>query len=78
VVLAFVYGSIAKGEDSASSDIDLMVITDGLAYSDLIQALTNAEKTLARPINPTIYTQQQFRERIDKDNSFLTRVMAQP
>jgi len=78
VVLAFVYGSIAKGEDSASSDIDLMVITDGLAYSDLIQALTNAEKTLARPINPTIYTQQQFRERIDKDNSFLTIVMAQP
>ena len=78
MVLAFVYGSIAKGEDSASSDIDLMVITDSLAYSDLIQVLTNAEKTLARPINPTIYTQQQFRERIDKDNSFLTRVIAQP
>ena len=78
IVLAFVYGSIAKGEGTASSDIDLMVITDSLSYGDLIVALTDAEKTLARPINPTIYTPLQFRERVEKDNSFLTRVIAQP
>ncbi|PHS24952.1 MAG: transcriptional regulator [Methylophaga sp.] len=78
IVLAFVYGSIAKGEDTASSDIDLMVITDNLSYSDLMTVLADAEESLARPINPTIYTPLQFRERIEKDNSFLTRVIAQP
>ena len=78
IVLAFVYGSIAKGEDTANSDIDLMVITDSLSYGDLIVALTDAEKILARPINPTIYTPLQFRERVEKENSFLTRVIAQP
>ncbi|NQY27293.1 MAG: nucleotidyltransferase domain-containing protein [Piscirickettsiaceae bacterium] len=78
VTLAFVYGSIAKGEESASSDIDLMVLTDNLSYSDLMTVLVDAEERLARPINPTIYTPLQFRERVDKDNSFLTRVIAQP
>ncbi len=78
IVLAFVYGSIAKGEDTASSDIDLMVITDSLSYGDLMTVLADAEERLARPINPTIYTPLQFRERIEQDNSFLTRVIAQP
>ncbi len=77
-VLAFVYGSVAKGEDTVSSNIDLMVITDDLSYSDLMVVLADAEKILARPINPTIYTPLQFRERVDKDNSFLARVIAQP
>ena len=78
IVLAFVYGSIAKGEDTASSDIDLMVITDSLSYGDLITVLADAEERLARPINPTIYTPLQFRERIEQGNSFLMRVIAQP
>src|SRR5215467_13498509 len=32
---AFVYGSVAKGTDTARSDIDLMVIGEDLTYSDL-------------------------------------------
>ncbi len=78
IVLAFVYGSIAKDEDTASSDIDVMVITDSSSYGDLMTVLADAEESLARPINPTIYTPLQFRERIENDNSFLTRVIAQP
>jgi len=78
IMLAFVYGSVAKGEDTASSDIDLMVITDHLSYGDLMTVLADAEEILARPVNPTIYTPLQFRDRVDKDNSFLTRVISQP
>src|SRR5260370_6272234 len=35
---AFIYGSVAKGTDTAHSDIDLMVIGDDLNYSDLYTA----------------------------------------
>ena len=43
IAASFVYGSIAKGDDSASSDIDLMVIADKLSYSDLLGALVETE-----------------------------------
>ena len=49
---AFVYGSVAKGIDRARSDIDLMVISDSLRYSDLFETLQAAEAVLGRTINP--------------------------
>ena len=50
---AFIYGSIAKGEDTASSDIDLMVVSDRLAYAGLFAALEKASTELGRKIAPT-------------------------
>jgi predicted nucleotidyltransferase len=54
ISVAFVYGSIAKGTERASSDIDLMVIADDLDYAALYAALTDAEAVLSRPINPNV------------------------
>ena len=76
--LAFIYGSIAKKEDQASSDIDLLVITDSLAYADLMSLLTDAEHSLGRPINPSIYTAEQIKDKLEQKNAFLTRLMEQP
>ena len=76
--LAFVYGSVSKGMDTASSDIDLMIVTDTLAYADVISELTNAEVSLGRTINPTIYDKQQLKNKLQSENAFVTRVMEQP
>lgn len=76
--LAFVYGSMSKGMDTASSDIDLLVVTESLVYADLMNVLTDAETVLGRPINPSIYTAQQIKKKIKQKNAFLTRVMEQP
>ncbi len=78
VDLAFIYGSIAKGEDTASSDIDLLVITDSLAYADLMTVLTDAEQSLDRPVNPSIYTVEQIKNKLKQKNALLTRLMEQP
>ena len=75
---AFIYGSVAKQQDTASSDIDLMVISDTLPYATLMTALIEAEPTVGRPINPTIYTAQQIRDKLHGNNAFITRVLAQP
>ena len=75
---AFVYGSIAKGEDNAGSDIDLLVATESLAYADLMKVLTQAEQLLDRPINPSIYTLEQIKNKVHDKNAFLSRVMEQP
>jgi len=76
--LAFVYGSMSKGMDTASSDIDLLVVTESLVYADLMNVLTDAETVLGRPINPSIYTAQQIKKKIKQKNAFITRLMEQP
>lgn len=75
---AFVYGSIAKREDTALSDIDLMLISDDLAYSDLYGALESVSQRLGRTVNPTIYTPQELAKRVKRKEVFVTRVLAQP
>jgi predicted nucleotidyltransferase len=75
---AFVYGSIAKREDTAASDIDLMLISDDLAYPDLYAALEAVSQRLGRTVNPTIHTPQELARRVKRKEAFTTRVLAQP
>ena len=75
---AFVFGSVAKGSDTASSDIDLLLVSDALTYADAMAALHPLMERLGREINPTLYTRAELRKRIAEGNSFVTRVLAQP
>ncbi len=78
IELALVYGSQAKGNAHAASDIDLMVVGAVASHSQLLAALQPAQQTLARPINPTLYTVAEFAQRVLEGRSFITRVLAQP
>lgn len=53
------------------------MISDGLAYPDLFEALLVAERQLARPINPTILTGEEWRQRREQSDSFVARIAAQ-
>ena len=75
---AFVYGSIAKRQESASSDVDLMVISDSLSYAKLFSALEEPARRLGRKISPTLYSLDELARRIKQKNSFVTRVLEQP
>ena len=77
LVWAFIYGSIAKGEAHSDSDIDLMLIGEGLDYHDLMERLLPVEEQLGRSINPTLYTLSTWQERKQAGNSFVIRVEQQ-
>jgi predicted nucleotidyltransferase len=74
---AFVYGSIAKDQANASSDIDLMLIGDRLNYSDVMERLLPLEEQLGRTLNPTLYTPQDWSAKLTAENSFVVRVAQQ-
>ncbi len=76
--LAFVYGSVAKKTDTATSDIDLMIVSDSLAYADVFPALEKISGELQRSVQPTIYSMHELTNRIQADQSFIKRVLAQP
>jgi predicted nucleotidyltransferase len=75
---AFVYGSVAKGTDTAHSDIDLMVISDQLHHADLFEMLQPVEGLLARRVNPTVMSRREWRRKRSDPDSFAARVAAGP
>jgi predicted nucleotidyltransferase len=74
IKVAFIYGSIARSEETSGSDIDLMIVgTVGL--SDLIPALRRAEHALGRPVNPTVYSAGEFARKAVGLDHFLSKVL---
>ena len=76
--LAFIYGSIAKGTDTAKSDVDVMVVGNDLLLSEVLKLLLPVESQLGRKINPTLFTPAEYKRRRAQKNSFLNRVLARP
>jgi len=77
VQAAFVFGSAARGELHASSDIDLLVIGE-TSFGDVITAIQPAEKRLGRDVNPTVYSADEFRAKVESKHHFLITVLAGP
>jgi predicted nucleotidyltransferase len=75
---AFVYGSVAKGTDTARSDIDLMVIGDELNYSDLYTALQDAEELLKRPVKPIFLSAEDWSRKLPQKNFLIIGIKSQP
>lgn len=63
VALALLHGPAAKGTDTADSGIDILVVSDDLSLEDLRAALAPAEASLARAVNPALYTRRTFARR---------------
>ena len=76
--MAFIYGSIAKGDEHAESDIDVLIVADATSYTEIFDLLGNAERRLRRIINLSMYTSKEFNERRDGNQSFIQRVLNQP
>jgi len=72
--VAFIYGSFAKGLQTAESDIDLMVIGD-LDFGELVSALRLAEDQLGREVNPSVFTANEVHGRMADKDHFITTVL---
>lgn len=75
---AWIYGSVAKETDTASSDIDLMVIGDDLTLGEVLERLLPLEAQLGRKINPACYSSAEFERRRAEPDSFVSHVLKQP
>jgi predicted nucleotidyltransferase len=75
---AFVFGSVAKANDQAASDIDLLIVSDHVTHADVFGALEKLGPALGRRVNPTVYTVAEFSRRARSKNAFVTRVLEQP
>ena len=70
---AFIYGSVARAEESPASDVDLLVVGK-VGLSDLALLLRKAAKTLSREVNPTVYTREEFKRKASGE-SFISALL---
>jgi predicted nucleotidyltransferase len=75
---AFVYGSVAKGSDTADSDIDLMVIGDDLNYSDLYTAAQSVENKLRRKVHPLFLSPGDWLRKTSENGSVFNKISRSP
>jgi predicted nucleotidyltransferase len=73
---AGIYGFVAKRTGTASGDVDLLIVSDDLTLKEIYSAIAPVEGYLARKINPTVLTEDEFRRRREIDGSFVNRVLA--
>jgi predicted nucleotidyltransferase len=74
IELAFIYGSVARGEEHAISDVDLMVV-GSVRQIDLVPVLRKLEDRLGREVNATLYSPREFRSKVAAGDHFLRSVL---
>lgn len=72
--VAFVYGSVARGEERRASDIDVMVIGE-VSFAEAAEALGRAQEMLRREINPSVYPSAEYRAKLAAKHHFLSSVL---
>lgn len=74
IKVAFVYGSFAKGEETAGSDVDLFIV-GRVSLSEAVSILTSVEKHIGREINPNLFSDAEFKEKFSQKNHFVRSVV---
>ncbi len=73
--LAFIYGSYARGKETGTSDVDLMII--GRVDLDRLDTiLRDLEKELGREINYVLYSRPEFKAKRKKKDGFVMDVLS--
>jgi predicted nucleotidyltransferase len=73
VRVAFIYGSFAKGEERAESDVDIMVVGD-VDFGEVVSALRPAQDRIGREVNPSVFAPEEWRRRVAGGDHFITTI----
>ena len=74
IKVAFIFGSIAIGNEDKASDIDVIVVGD-VSFGDVVSLLSTAEEKLGREINSVVYPIAEFTQKVRDDHHFVKTVI---
>ncbi|GAI19127.1 unnamed protein product, partial [marine sediment metagenome] len=75
ISIALIYGSVARGSEYQSSDVDILVVGE-VTFAEVVERLSPAQETLGREINPTVYPPAEFKSKIAEGHHFLKSVLS--
>jgi len=74
---AFIFGSMARGQERAGSDIDMIVIGD-VGFAEVVELLHPSQHVLGREINPKVYALKEWTAKRAAPDAFLREVLGKP
>jgi predicted nucleotidyltransferase len=74
---ALIFGSVARGEETTHSDVDILVVGD-ISFADVIGALHPVQETVQREINPVVYRLDDFLAKLASNNTWAREVVEKP
>ncbi len=77
VEAAFIFGSMAKGNENILSDVDLMLI-GSVDQDKLIEMVSKTEAALGREINYHIFTKKEILKKINTGDGFFINIFSEP
>jgi predicted nucleotidyltransferase len=77
IQVAFIFGSMAQGQQHRESDVDLFIVGD-VSFGDVVDTLNSAQKRLMREINPVTYPVAEFQEKVSQKHHFVMSVLHGP
>lgn len=75
---AAIYGSVAKGTEMTTSDVDMLVIGDGVDDDSLLNSIAKIEKKIGREINISTWTEKEFKKKSSEKIPLLKEILKTP
>ncbi len=75
--VAFVFGSVARGAETAHSDVDVLVIGP-IDFGRVIDATYLVGQQIGRDVNPKVFSPREWKSKIRARDAFASGVMASP
>jgi predicted nucleotidyltransferase len=70
----FIFGSFAQNKEKATSDIDIIIIGD-IGMRSITKLLSGLQEKFGREINPHIYSEDEFKKRVNQNDHFIASVL---
>lgn len=77
IEFALIFGSVARGAETAASDIDVLILGD-IDFAEGLEALYPAQAQLQREINPVVYQTGDFLAKLAANNTWAREVVERP
>jgi predicted nucleotidyltransferase len=75
--VAFIFGSVARGAETAGSDVDLLIV-GATSFGAVVEVLHPVQQQLSREINPKVFTAREWSAKRKQKNPFVLEVLGKP
>jgi len=77
ISVAFVFGSMASGKETAGSDVDVLIV-GSVGFAEVAKALYDTQDTLRREVNPKVFSKEEWMRMREKNDAFIKEVLGRP
>lgn len=74
---ALVFGSVARGTETSLSDVDVLVVGEA-DFAEVVMALHPCQDVLGREVNPVVYSEAEWRARVERGDPFVRDILQNP